>query len=255
MITQPQFHKFLNEFIECYRSKINSVCDQTIDLVENSKQCYIDSNQEFPFSNLQFRQWFKDTVLIKPRPDKIKSVDALERKLKNTFPDRKAKFWTYFSHGIPVSDSNIKGAYKTIFENINDLTGVEVIFPSSGMIHPFKQGLLKLIIDIFAIAHPTQQDYLSNIQPDGYRAYHVFFPIDGVNTEIQLKTHMAKCWEYYSHDLFYKNSSNDKRILRLINRLKMMANMNSLCENLGTDILEELSSFYLESDKKELGAS
>jgi ppGpp synthetase/RelA/SpoT-type nucleotidyltranferase len=112
------------------------------------------------------------------------------------------------------------------------------------MIAAYRAGLVEEVRLRTAFQYPREKDYLSVPQADGYRALHVTFKIDGYWTEVQLKTHLSKSWEVYSHDLFYRSLPGDPKNDRLKERARTLAELYVSCERLGDEIIEDLSALH-----------
>lgn len=126
-------------------------------------------------------------------------------------------------------------------ERLSDLVGVRLVCRFLSDIYTVSQ----LLYDRYEVV--TVKDYIVHPKPNGYRSYHMILlvPTEGgevVRVEIQLRTISQDAWSCLEHQIKYKKSIHDEKLVR--NELKRCAD-----DLASTDLCMQTIREFIEMDQ------
>lgn len=164
--------------------------------LKNGKKYLLDMIGEYPVRKTE--DGIQPIIYVKSR---IKSPESMMRKLWK-------KGWK------PDADTALKKA--------NDAVGVRVICSFEEEVYQVAEWLCKRK-EIYVI---EKKDYIAHPKPNGYRSLHLIIKVkkgklEGMTTEIQLRTIALDFWAVLEHQMKYKQSIAHESIIQ--NELKRCA--------------------------------
>ncbi|KFB76844.1 hypothetical protein [Candidatus Accumulibacter cognatus] len=224
--------KYAQGFIERQRGAYEQVNGSLIDIAESAKRDFVQQLEK-KYSNPPLGIWLDNSITIQGRPGGIKSSTSLARKLEEKFSDANEVFWNY------VRSDDISQADSIVTQTVRDIVGLEVRLPCGRFVEDFAKLISEAARTRTSLAPETPD--ATGAKSSGYRGQNIKIRVGVLSGEIQVKTHLTKAWDYYSHDLFYKKEIIDEIThQRLGGRLSTLSTLLSVCEELSDEVIAEL---------------
>ncbi|HNI69356.1 MAG TPA: hypothetical protein PKV55_15015 [Nitrospira sp.] len=228
-----EIQKYAQGFIERHEEEYLKVNSSLVKIAENAKRNFINEFDN-KYRNNPLRSWLDNTITLQTRPGGIKSYTSLDRKLRVKFSDASEPFWQY------VRGGETSQADAIVMQQIRDIAGLEVRLPCGRFLEDFIP-LISEAARKSTSQSPETSDTEKLAKSCGYRGKNIKVRVGALCGEIQVKTHLTKSWDYYSHDLFYNSHESDELIpTRLKSRLNTLSSLLAVCEDLSDDVIAEL---------------